>query len=374
MGARPRAQVRHPYRPRHPKQAVRDNLPIANSNFHAEDAADTTDTCPWDDGDYGIRDTAAGQAYYNSMLKLYAEWGVDFVKVDCVADHPYKASEIRQIAAAIKKTGRSIILSLSPGPTQLSHAAEVGQNAQMWRIADDVWDGWSFAPAAWPNGVVTAFDNLAKWSPYAKPGNWPDADMLPFGSLTPHPGWGEPRLSRLTADEERTQFTLWAVARSPLILGGDLTELDEFTKSLITNRDMIELDQMAWDSHPVDNLPSGFEHARVWVALARKHKHPTRFVAFFNLDDKPVVSARRAGSNSASVAPNMGPSTLLEPPDVARVQIDRSDFVGSRQRRLPRAMSGSDARCPRRELGTKVLIRLRRIVGAAGIEPVGHSV
>ena len=272
-----------------PKQAVRDNLPIASSDFHAADAADTADTCPWDDGNFGVSDTQAGQAYYDSELKYYADWGVDFIKVDCIADHPYKGSEIRQIAQAIKKTGRPIVLSLSPGPTQLSHTAEVSRYSQMWRIADDVWDGWSFTPAPWPNGVLTAFDNLANWHAYAKPGNWPDADMLPFGSLTPHPGWGEPRQSRLTPDEERTQFTLWAVARSPLILGGDLTKLDDFTKSLITNKDVIEVNQTSWDSHPVAKLPNGFEQARVWIASTGQHNKPSLFVAFFNLDDKPAM-------------------------------------------------------------------------------------
>ena len=269
-----------------PKQAVRDNLPIAGSGFRAADAADTADTCPWDDGNYGVSDTPAGQAYYDSELRFYASWGVDFIKVDCIADHPYKASEIRQISQAIEKTGRPIVLSLSPGPTQLSHAAEAGQYAQMWRIADDIWDGWAFS-APWPNGVVTAFDNLAKWSPYAKPGNWPDADMLPFGSLTPHPGWGDPRQSRLTQDEELTQFTLWAIARSPLILGGNLAKLDDFTKRLITNKNVLELNQTAYESYPVTDMPSGFANARVWTATAGPQK--MRFLAFFNLDDKPMV-------------------------------------------------------------------------------------
>jgi alpha-galactosidase len=127
-----------------PKQAVRRGLTIAQSNFRATDAADTSDTCPWDDGNYGIRDNAAGQAYYDSMLKLYAEWRIDFIKVDCIAAHPYKASEIRQIATAIQRAGRPMILSLSPGPTELSHAAEVAHYAQMWRISNDIWDGWSF--------------------------------------------------------------------------------------------------------------------------------------------------------------------------------------------------------------------------------------
>ena len=60
-----------------------------------------------------------------------------------------------------------------------------------------------------------AFDRLAEWAPYVKPGNWPDDDMLPWGWLGPHPGWGDPRQSRETHDEQRTEFTLWAISRSP---------------------------------------------------------------------------------------------------------------------------------------------------------------
>ena len=110
-----------------PRQVVNENLPIAGSGFHAQDAADTAAVCPWDEGNYGVSDTPAGQAYYDSMMKLYAGWGLDFIKVDCISDHPYRPTEIRQIAEAIRKTHRPIVLSLSPGPTQLDHAAEVGQ-------------------------------------------------------------------------------------------------------------------------------------------------------------------------------------------------------------------------------------------------------
>ncbi|MEA3178070.1 MAG: alpha-galactosidase [Gammaproteobacteria bacterium] len=268
-----------------PKQAVRDNLPVANSNFHTSDAADTADVCPWDDGNYGVRDNAAGQAYYDSMLKLYADWGLDFIKVDCIADHPYKASEIRQIATAIQHSGRPIVLSLSPGPTQLSHASEIAQYAQMWRISNDIWDGWNFTHTKpgddFPNGVVSAFDNLAKWVPFARPGNWPDADMLPWGSLTPSPGWESARESRLTHDEQQTQFVLWAIARSPLILGANLTKLDPFTRSLVSNRELITVNQHSSYSHPVGLLPPGFENIRVWVASGP-------VVALFNLAEAPT--------------------------------------------------------------------------------------
>jgi alpha-galactosidase len=272
-----------------PKQAVEANLPVAGSSFHAKDAADTADTCAWDDGDYGVRDNAAGQAYYDSMLALYARWGVDFLKVDCIADHPYKITEIRQIAAAIKKTGRPIVLSLSPGPTQLSHAAEIRKYGQMWRISNDVWDGWTFVHEhpddTFPMGVRNLFDLLPQWAGHGRDGRWPDADMLPFGVLMPHPGWGEARKSRLTPDEERTQLTLLAIARSPLILGANLTKLDDATRALITNKDVIAVDQHSHDNHPIDHLPPGFEHARVWMASG---KNGQRYVAVFNLDSPPA--------------------------------------------------------------------------------------
>ena len=185
-----------------PRAAVEKNMPIAGSGFHAADAADTSDACGWDDGDWGVRDNAAGQAYYDSAIRLYAKWGVDFLKVDCIADHPYKPAEIRMIAAAIAKSGRPILLSLSPGP----RGNHVQNYAQMWRISNDIWDSWHFPSDAtedgYPAGVATAFARLAKWSPYVGHGAWPDADMLPFGSLRPHPGMGEPRQSRLTHEEQ----------------------------------------------------------------------------------------------------------------------------------------------------------------------------
>jgi hypothetical protein len=276
-----------------PRQAVERNLPIAGSAFHAAEAADIADACPWDDGNWGMKDNEAGQAYYDAMLKLYAGWGLDYLKVDCVSDHPYRPTEIRQIAEAIRKTGRPIVLSLSPGPTQLEHAAEVAKYAQMWRISDDHWDGWKFPHKAgdgeWPFGVGDEFDRIAAWAPYVKPGNWPDPDMLPEGSLTPHPGWGEARQSRLTPDEQQTEFTLWAFSRSPLIFCGNLTKLDDFTRSLMTNKRLLQINQQATWSLPVTKLPAGFENVRVWEASLTAGAKTPDFLAFFNLDDKPVT-------------------------------------------------------------------------------------
>jgi hypothetical protein len=279
-----------------PRQVVAANLPIAGTQFHAADAADTSSPCPWDDGNWGIKDTAAGQAYYDSMFRLFASWGLDFIKVDCIANNPYRPTEIRQIAAAIRKSGRPMVLSLSPGPTALEHAGEVAKYAQMWRISNDHWDGWDLSQKPgdeYPFGLHGAFDRLAQWAPYTGPGSWPDADMLPEGWLGPHPGMGEPRPSRLTPDEQRTEFTLWAVTRSPLILGTNLTRLDAFTRSLITNQDVIFINQNATYSHPVDVAALGpaFEHGRVWRATINQPgaRGYAEYVAFFNLDTNPAT-------------------------------------------------------------------------------------
>ena len=280
-----------------PRESVRDDRPIADSKFTAKEAADTSDVCPWNQDNYGIRDNAAGQAWYDSIMALYAGWGIDYLKIDCISDRPYKGSEIRQVAAAIKKTGRPIVLSLSPGPTNLEHAEEVGKFANLWRISDDHWDVWSHVPdktknppeGEFPTGTLQAFDRLEAWQPYVKPGNWPDEDMLPFGNLTPHPGWGEARQSRFTHNEEQTEFILWCITRSPLILGTNLTKLDPFTRSLITNKELIRMDQGTLSSEPVKNLPSGMEHVRVWTAAESGWRGTgPRYVAIFNLDDKPV--------------------------------------------------------------------------------------
>jgi hypothetical protein len=316
-----------------PKDAVEANMPIEGSRFRAADAADQADTCPWDDGNYGIADNAAGQAYYDSLIRQYAAWGVDFIKVDCIADHPYRPTEIRQIANALRKVSRPMVLSLSPGPTNISHAAEVAKWSQMWRIADDLWDGWAFPHpnpnTTFPNGVLSAFDNLAKWNAHVRPGNWPDADMLPFGSLAPHPGWGEPRRSRLTQAETRTALTLFAIARSPLILGGNLTEMDNWLRPMLTNRSVIALNQEDRVSRPLASLPAALADAKVWVSGKRGDAPDT--VAIFNLSDKPLtlqVPWKAVGMGDGRYsACDLWIKATLEPSEDARFTVGSHDVV-----------------------------------------------
>jgi hypothetical protein len=261
------------------KEAVAANLPVAGSAFHAADVADTKDLCPWNKDNYGVKDTPAGQAWYDSLMAQYAGWGVDYIKVDCIAAHPYKGDEIRMIHQAIVKAGRPMVLSLSPGPAPLDKAAEVAENAQVWRISDDVWDCWDKTDGTtFPQTVKRQFAVLASWVPHVKPGNWPDADMLPLGTIGPVPGYEAPRTTRLTHDEQRTLVTLWSIARSPLIIGANLTELDDWTASLLTNPAVVALNQRGHDQKMV-------RQDEDLIAWASKGDGGKEYLAVFNVGD-----------------------------------------------------------------------------------------
>jgi len=236
-----------------PRDAVARNLPIVDSSYHAVEAADPSDTCSWNPDNYGVKDNPAGQAYYDSLAKLYASWGLDFIKVDCISSRPYKASEIHMISAALKKAGRPIVLSLSPGPTSLAVADDVRQYAQMWRISDDFWDYWnSPADQSWsPQTLRGQFATAAGWAPHVEPGHWPDADMLPIGYLGPRPGLGSARQTRFSHDEQRTLLTFWSIIRSPMMIGGDLPHNDDWTTSLLSNAEVIAVDQHSTGNRPL---------------------------------------------------------------------------------------------------------------------------
>jgi alpha-galactosidase len=316
-----------------PRASVERNMPIADSGFHAQDAADTNDACPWDPTNWGVKDNAAGQAWYDALIKQYAAWGVDFLKVDCILEKTYKPTEIRQIRRAIDKTGRKMVLSLSEGPANPSHEPELASLSNMWRISDDFWDVWAMAQKPGetvPQPLTGQFDRVATWSKFdLKPGQWPDADMLPFGELRPSPGWGEPRHTRLTPDEQRTVMTLWSMGQSPLILGANLTLLDPATLQLLTNRNLLAIDQHAvLRGRPMQGFETG--DLRVWraeVHPARLGSAPEVAVALFNLSDKPMAIDRsvselgllRAGESEARGVLDVWAGT--EMPRLQRVRV-----------------------------------------------------
>ena len=132
-----------------PRAAVKKNLPILGTSAHAKDVADTGNACNWSTAMYGVDvSKPAGQAYYDSIVALYAKWGVDYIKADDMswADKParenYHGPEIAALHRAIVKSGRPIVLSLSPGPAPVAQAAHLEENANLWRISGDFWDDW----------------------------------------------------------------------------------------------------------------------------------------------------------------------------------------------------------------------------------------
>jgi hypothetical protein len=266
-----------------PREAVAANLPIEGSPFHTADAADPSDTCPWNPFNYGVNPAKpAAQAYYDSIARLYAEWGVDFLKVDCISSHPYKGADIRMIREALDKTGRPIVLSLSPGPAPLDQVDEMQKYAQLWRISDDVWDVWKTSED-FPQGPGNQFARAANWAAHSGPGHWPDADMLPLGSLRPTAGWGKARETQLTKDEQHSLLTLWCMFRSPLMMGGNLTALrqDPWTSSLLTNDEVLAVDQHSKDGRAVIQT----EKTAIWVS--RPADGSGNYVAVFNLSEQP---------------------------------------------------------------------------------------
>jgi hypothetical protein len=252
-----------------PRQAAVRNMPILGSTAHAGDIADRVNVCTWNRDMFGIDMTRPGaQSYYDSLARLYAQWGVDFIKADDMS-RPYlrNAQEIHALKEAIDRCGRPMILSLSPGETSLEAAQDVIKSANLWRISDDFWDTW---PA-----LLEQFERLNIWSQYAGPGHWPDADMLPLGELE----LGQ-RRTRLTAAEQKTLLTLWSIARSPLIMGGDLRQIDPATRALLTNDEVLAVNQRSTNSRQLlrrDGLA-------VWGSDSADGA--ARYVALFNLQDQ----------------------------------------------------------------------------------------
>jgi hypothetical protein len=221
---------------------------------------------------YGVDMTKPGaQAYYDSVFKQFAAWGVDFVKMDDMS-RPYDKNwrEIEAAHKAIAASGRPIVLSLSPGETDLRWANHVPHYAQMWRISDDFWDEWRL--------LAEQFQRLENWNPVMRENAWPDADMLPLGRLA----LGA-RDTKFTPDEQQTLMTLWSIARSPLIMGGDLRHLDAKTLALLTNPEVLAVNQRSHENRPL-RADAG---TRIWSARPGE-KRGVQYLALFNTGDAPA--------------------------------------------------------------------------------------
>ncbi|ADQ79767.1 Glycosyl hydrolase family 98 putative carbohydrate binding module [Paludibacter propionicigenes WB4] len=252
-----------------PRQAVEKNTPVLGTTVKAQDIAVKSSTCSWNPDMYGVDATKPeGQAYYNSIVKMYADWGVDIIKCDDIS-RPYddvQKAEVEALRKAIDKTDRQIILSLSPGATPVKMGEHVMNHANMWRITDDFWDRWGL--------LLAMFERLDAWTPYRGPGHFPDADMLPIGIVE------FTRPTNFTKNEQYTLMSMWAIGRSPLIFGGDMTKLDDFTKEMLTNPEMLKVNQQSTNNRQV----SRDKNLIVWTADVPKSKD--KYVALFNAQSK----------------------------------------------------------------------------------------
>ena len=267
-----------------PRMAAHWHLPVADSPYFCHTAADPNSICAWNPDMYGLRcDTPDAAAYYRSIFRLYAEWGVDFVKCDDIArEYPRCRREIELISEACRGCGREIVLSLSPGPAPLSEAEHLKTYADMWRITDDFWDDWRLLKAM--------FERAEKWCVHAGPGHWPDADMLPVGALRQCDN-PEDR-TRFTPAEQVTMMTLWCMMRSPLMIGAEMTKNDPFTLSLLTNAEVLEILRESHCARPLFTT----EEESAWIA-PRKDGDGF-YLALFNLGDKKrTVSAVPEGAD-----------------------------------------------------------------------------
>ena len=257
-----------------PRAAAHRHLPIHGAaGVTAADLADPGSICRWNPDMYGVRaDHPAAQHYYDDLIAQYAGWGVDFIKCDDIANtnaypqDPYSAAhEVEMLHNAILRSGRPIVLSLSPGPALVEKSWHYARNANMWRITDDLWDKWP--------DVAAMFERCELWCDHVAPGRYPDCDMLPLGRIGR--GFGRERDT-----EQRTLVSLWCLFGSPLMVGAELTRLDDWTRSLLTNRKLLALLDPTARRCQLYRTAEGA--AWVWAG-ANQAGAPARVAALFNL-------------------------------------------------------------------------------------------
>lgn len=266
----------------------RNNIPVFGTSYRIRDVADTTSLCPWSNDNYGINMSKPGaQEYYDSFIGQLISWGVDFIKIDDITEHP---DEILAVRAAINKTGKEkeVVLSLSPGDNSKVNNLQAYNVADMVRVTPDIWDNQA--------GIDQAFTSWERWSVVSDCHFWIDMDMIPFGHLSlsnPYPDYlladknqegGErvrERMSFLTTDQKYTFITLRALSASPLMMGGDLPTSDEFSFKLLTNKEMLACNQNGVtgklvynkDSTEIWKTPNKTRTDEGWIGIFNRTNH-----------------------------------------------------------------------------------------------------
>lgn len=270
-----------------PRQAVHADLPIKDSEYTARQVAHHFSICSWNTDMYGMKNCDGAQDYYNSIIKMYADWGVDYIKCDDIAvtefrkwDNPYSADyEIEMLRNAIDSCGREIVLSLSPGPALRDKAEHLKANANMWRLTGDFWDLWEH--------LYAMFDKCEEWQGVRGVGSYPDCDMLPIGRISKLCSYHgmQNRMSNFTHNEHYTLMTLWGIFGSPLMIGGNMPENDDFTLSLLNNAEYMNMHRTVKNSRMLCRNKENGKGYIIWDG----ENEDSRFVALFNTDEKPIT-------------------------------------------------------------------------------------
>ncbi len=263
-----------------PRQAVWAKTPIKGApGIDASMIADKNSICRWLNTMYGVDMSKPGaQAYYDSLIELYASWGVDYIKIDDIngnrPGHPYHAAEVEAMRKAIDKVGRPIVLSLSLH-LKYEDREHLKKHANLWRISKDFWDDWE--------ALKAQFDMCHKWEGEVGEGYGPDADMLPLGPLSLRGPKGESRMSGFTPDEQLTHMTLWYIFKSPMMMGGHMPGIDDYVLGLLANEELIYVNQQGKNPRQLYR-----EGSRVAWVSEDSHSND-KFVALFNIGEQPEI-------------------------------------------------------------------------------------
>ncbi|MGQ1891308.1 glycoside hydrolase family 27 protein [Thermophagus sp. OGC60D27] len=271
-----------------PVQAVDAKTPVKGTDLTADQVSYNRESCPWYNSLRTLNFAEKGaQEYYNSIFELYASWGVDYIKADDMNSwhevqnsdgsptgegSPYRIDDIEGVHRAIENCGRPMVLSLSPGGPETTNIRHLREHSNLWRISADFWDEWG--------SLKKQMERCAVWAPFSTPGHWPDADMLPLGYMPRGESGGQDRNTNFNQDEQVTLITLWAMFKSPLMFGGHLPKCDDFTISLLTNQDVIDINQHSKNNREL------YRNGETVMWTADDEKSDARYIAVFNISDE----------------------------------------------------------------------------------------
>lgn len=284
-----------------PREAVEKNLPIKGTKYFARDIANVKDVCSWSNLNYGIDMTKPGaQEYYNSVVELVAGWGVDFIKYD---DIVHKPLEINAVADAIAKTGKRIVLSISPGDDIDPKNFDTYRRADMIRISRDIWD--------LREDIQISFDRWDSLLVNADKGFWLDMDMIPFGHIRVNypvtknklsATRGYERMDYFSTAQKKSFITQRAMAASPLFMGGTLTTSPTTVFELITDHDMLACNQNGVTGKLVTRISDYSVKVDVWKT-PKKTSDNEGWIGVFNRN--PYLELIKLEKQKLGLKPNV---------------------------------------------------------------------